>query len=100
VRNVSLIHDIGALQIGLGTCLVVGLLVHDALLVALAGNATAAAAHFVSHVADRSDGGHASDPTTFGALALLLTLLTLLRRATKHTSKKPTTSFINQEAPS
>jgi hypothetical protein len=77
--NRHLIHDVGALVIGLGSCLVAGLLVRDALLAVLAGNTTGAAAHFVSHVLDRSLGGHASDPATFGVLALVLALLTLAR---------------------
>lgn len=91
-----LIHDIGAFQIGLGACLVAGLLAQDALLAVLAGNATAGAAHFVSHVVDRFHGGHASDPATIGALAVLLTLLTLLRWATTRTSNVPTPSAIDQ----
>jgi hypothetical protein len=78
--NRHLIHDIGALAIGLGGCLVAGLLVRDALLAVLAGNTIGAAAHFVSHVLDRSLGGNASDPVTFGILALILAALTIARR--------------------
>jgi hypothetical protein len=77
--NRHLVHDIGALLIGLGSCLVAGLLARDALLAVLAGNTVGAAAHFVSHVLDRSLGGNASDPVTFGVLALILALLTLGR---------------------
>ena len=77
--NRHFVHDIGALLIGLGACLVAGLLVRDALLAVLAGNTAGAAAHFVSHVADRSLGGNASDPVTFGVLALLFAMLTLAR---------------------
>jgi hypothetical protein len=73
------IHDIGAFQLGLGSCLVAGLLVRDALLAVLAGNAVGAIAHFVGHVVDRSVGGHASDPVTFGVLALVFAALTLAR---------------------
>ena len=51
-----LIRDIGAFQIGLGACLVAGLLVRHALLTVLAGNTAAAVAHSVSHVVDRSAG--------------------------------------------
>lgn len=79
--NTHLIHDVGAFQIGLGTCLVAGLLARDALFAVLAGNAAGATAHFVSHVVDRLDGGRDSDPAVFGALALLLILLTVRRRA-------------------
>lgn len=75
--NQHLIHDIGAFQIGLGGCLVAGLLLPDALLAVLAGNALAGWAHFVSHLLDRSEG--ASGPATFGVLALLMTLVMLAR---------------------
>jgi len=77
--NRHLVHDIGALAIGLGSCLFAGLLVRDALLAVLAGNTIGAAAHFVSHVLDRSLGGNASDPVTFGVLALIFAALTLAR---------------------
>lgn len=85
-----LVHDIGAFQIGLGACLVAGLLLRDALLVVLAGNTIGATAHFVSHVLDRAEGGHSSDPATIGALALLLTALTFARRATTRSPRTPT----------
>lgn len=78
--NRHLVHDIGALAIGLGGCLFAGLLVRDALLAVLAGNTIGAAAHFVSHVADRDLGGNASDPVTFGILALVFASLTIARR--------------------
>jgi len=74
-----LIHDIGAFVLGLGCCLVLGLFVRDALLVVLAGNAIGGTAHFISHVIDRSLGGHANDPGAIGLVALLLTLLSVAR---------------------
>jgi hypothetical protein len=77
--NRHFIHDVGALLIGLGSCLVAGLLVRDALLAVLAGNTIGAVAHFVSHVVDRSLGANASDPVTFGVLALVFALLTSAR---------------------
>ena len=77
--NRHLVHDVGALLIGLGSCLVGGLLVGDALLAVLVGNTIGATAHFVSHLLDRSLGGHASDPVTFGVLAAVLAALTLAR---------------------
>lgn len=76
-----LIHDIGAFQIGLGACLVAGLLLPDALLAVLAGNTAGAAAHAASHLIDRDHGGHPSDPLTMTAVALLLAALTLARWA-------------------
>jgi hypothetical protein len=72
------IHDIGAFQIGLGSCLLAGLLVRDALLAVLAGNAIGALAHFAGHVVDRSE-GRGSDPVTFGVLALVFVALAIAR---------------------
>jgi len=93
-----LIRDIGAFQIGLGACLVAGLLVRHALLTVLAGNTAAAVAHSVSHFVDRS-AGHASDPATYGAVAVLLSLLTLCLWATNRTPDKPTSATPNQGDP-
>jgi hypothetical protein len=77
--NRHLVHDIGAFALGLGACLVAGLLIRDALLAALAGATTFGGAHFAAHVADRDLGGNASDPYTFGVVALVLAALTLAR---------------------
>lgn len=74
--SMHLIHDIGAFQLGLGACLLAGSLLRDGLLAVLAGNSVGAAAHSASHLMDRADGGHSSDPFTIGALALLLAALT------------------------
>jgi hypothetical protein len=79
--SMHLIHDIGAFQLGLGAGLLAGLLLRDGLLAVLAGNSVGAAAHFASHLMDRADGGHSSDPFTIGALALLLAALTTARCA-------------------
>ncbi len=73
--NRHLLHDLGALQLGLGAALAAALLVRDALLAALIGNAAGAVAHFASHVVDRSLGGRPSDPVSVGLLALLVVLL-------------------------
>jgi hypothetical protein len=81
--NRHFIHDIGAFQLGLGTCLALSLVAADVLGVVLAGNAVANVAHFIAHVADRDLGGNASDPVTFGILAALFVALAVLRwRAT------------------
>jgi hypothetical protein len=77
--NEHLVHDVGALLIGLGGCLVAGLLVLDALLAVLIGNTIGAAAHAVSHVLDHDLGGQSSDPVTFGVLALIFAALTVAR---------------------
>lgn len=74
-----LVHDIGAFELGLGACLLIGLVVQDALLAVLAGNAVGAGAHFVSHLLDRSIGGRPSDPLTVGLLALTTCLLVIGR---------------------
>jgi hypothetical protein len=79
--NRHFIHDIGAFQLGLGTCLATSLVLADALLVVLCGNALANVAHFLAHVADRDQGGHASDPVLFGVLAALFVALAALRWA-------------------
>jgi hypothetical protein len=78
--NRHLLHDIGAFQLGLGACLAASLVLADAWLVVLAGNAVANVAHFLAHVADRHEGGHSSDPVTFGILAALFVALVVLRR--------------------
>lgn len=77
--NRHFIHDIGAFQIGLGSCLIAAPALADALLVVLIGNALGALAHFAGHVADRSIGGQSSDPFTFGAVAIVLVALTVVR---------------------
>ncbi len=77
--NQHLIHDLGAFQLGLGAALLLGLVLRDALFAVLGGNAVGALIHFFSHVEDRSLGGHASDPFTVGALALLLVVASGLR---------------------
>ncbi len=58
--NRHFVHDIGAFQLGLGASLGLALIFSDTLLVALAGNAVAALAHFVSHFIDRELGGQPS----------------------------------------
>jgi hypothetical protein len=80
--NRHFIHDIGAFNLGLGATLGFALVLGDALLVALAGNAVGALAHFVSHVVDRDLGGQASDPLVFGIVALLLVGLAAWRART------------------
>lgn len=77
--NEHLVHDIGAFQLGLGTCLALGLVTGDGLLAVLSGNAVGADAHAVSHLMDRHLGGHTGDPLTIGALGVLVTLLALTR---------------------
>jgi hypothetical protein len=80
--NRHFIHDIGAFQLGLAASLVLALIISDAFLVALGGNAVAAIAHFVSHVIDRELGGQPNDPLTIGLFALVLLALTAWRART------------------
>ena len=80
--NRHFIHDIGAFNLGLGATLGFAVVLGDALLVALAGNAVGAVAHFVSHAVDRDLGGQASDPLTFGIVAVLLVGLAIWRART------------------
>ena len=77
--NRHFIHDIGAFMLGLGATLGFALALGDALLVAVAGNAIGALAHFVSHLVDRELGGQPSDPLTFGIFAVLLVGLAVWR---------------------
>jgi hypothetical protein len=77
--NRHFIHDIGAFMLGLGATLGFALAIGDALLVALAGNAIGAVAHFVSHAVDRELGGQSTDPLTFGIFAVLLVGLAVWR---------------------
>ena len=89
--NAHLFHDIGAFLIGLGTCLAAGLLFGDALLVVLVGNTFGGVAHFIAHVVDRDQGGHATDLFIFGFVALLLIVLTVARATTtgSHIGQRP-----------
>ena len=80
--NVHLIRDIGAFQIGIGAVLVLGVLLRDALLAALAGASTGAVFHLVSHLIDRDLGGDpAVDIPVFGLTAVLLVAAAVSRAA-------------------
>jgi hypothetical protein len=80
--NRHFIHDIGAFNLGLGATLGFALALGDALLVALAGNAVGALAHFVSHTVDRDLGGQPGDPITFAIFAVVLVGLAVWRART------------------
>jgi len=75
--NPHFIHDIGAFALGLAGCLAAALVVRDGLLAALLGATTFGVAHFAAHVRDKDLGGNASDPVTFGVVALVFVLLTV-----------------------
>ena len=77
--NRHLLHDIGAFQIGIGAALLLALRWADARFVVLAGAASAACVHLVSHVVDHDLGGKDTDAFVFGALAVLLVVAAGLR---------------------
>lgn len=77
--NLHFLHDLGAMQLGIGAVLLGALMWRDALLVVLQGGTVAAVFHFVAHVVDRDIGGRPSDPWTLGALAVLPLVALMLR---------------------
>ena len=72
--NDHLFHDIGAFQIGIGVGALAGIFGRDALSAGLAGAASGAILHAVSHFIDVGEGGQSSDPWALSAFALLLTV--------------------------
>jgi hypothetical protein len=77
--NRHLIHDAGAFQLGIGVTTLLALWWSDALLVALTGFVVASGLHTVSHLVDRSLGGHAGDAPSLGALTLVALVALYLR---------------------
>jgi hypothetical protein len=77
--NPHFIHDIGAFALGLAGCLAAALVVRDGLLAALLGASAFGVAHFAAHVRDHDLGGSASDPYTFGVVALVFAGLAFAR---------------------
>jgi hypothetical protein len=69
--NKHLIHDAGALQLGIGVTTLLALRWSDGLVVALTGFAVASGLHTVSHWIDRSLGGHDGDVPTLGLLTVV-----------------------------
>jgi hypothetical protein len=70
--NEHLIRDAGAFQSGIGVGLAISLVAIGGRFAALAGAATGAVAHVISHVIDLGEGGRSSDPYVLGVLALVL----------------------------
>ena len=79
--NEHFVHDIGAFALGLGVCLLAAVALRDGLLAALLGATGFAVAHAFAHTAVRDAGGNASDPVTFGVLAVVFVLLVVGRAA-------------------
>ena len=78
--NQHFLHDLGALQVGLGAVLVLAVISRDVLVVALGGVGIGSAMHALAHVIDRGEGGRDSDPFVFGILALILLAAAWYRR--------------------
>lgn len=70
--NQHFLGDAGAFQIGIGVALLVSFTGAKGSSVALAGAASAATVHALSHIIDSGEGGRASDPYALTALAVLL----------------------------
>jgi hypothetical protein len=66
-RNRHLTRDVGAFQVGLGVSLGAVLVGMKGIPAVLAGAASAAVLHVVSHVVDYGDGGRSSDPFVLGS---------------------------------
>jgi hypothetical protein len=67
-----LFHDVGAFQLGIAAALGAGLAGRPGLAVGLWGGAVGASAHALSHWLDADLGGHASDPVSITAVAVVL----------------------------
>lgn len=69
--NAHFLRDAGALSLGIAAGLIAALR-RSATTTALAGSATAATFHAISHVIDVGQGGRGSDPYLLSALAVVL----------------------------
>ena len=76
--NQHLFHDAGAFQIGLGLALLLGAAARAALLPVLLAVLAASILHVVSHVQDRTLGGHVTDVPALSLLCALLALAAAL----------------------
>ncbi len=72
--NLHLFHDAGAFQVGLGLALLLGATARAALQPALLAVLAASILHVVSHVEDRTLGGHVTDVPALSLLCALLAL--------------------------
>jgi hypothetical protein len=77
--NRHLLHDAGAFQLGIGVTTLLALWWSDAVAVALTGFAVASGLHTVSHLVDRSLGGHDGDAPSLGVLTLVALVAIYLR---------------------
>lgn len=77
--NRHFLHDVGAFQIGVGVALLLASRWDDARFVTLAGAASGAAAHLVSHIVDNDLGGRESDVFGLALIAVLLAAGSIVR---------------------
>ena len=76
--NQHLFHDAGAFQVGLGLALLLAAMARTALQPALLAVLAASLLHVVSHVEDRTLGGHVTDVPALSLLCALLALAAVL----------------------
>src|SRR5438132_13967113 len=76
--NRHLFHDVGALSLGIGAGLLLGLTRLRGIVVGLGGGAVAAVLHAASHWMDRSQGGRTSDPWLLSLFAVVLVIAALV----------------------
>ena len=76
--NQHLFHDAGAFQVGLGLALLLAATARAALQPALLAVLAASILHVVSHVEDRTLGGHVTDVPALSLLCALLALAAVL----------------------
>jgi hypothetical protein len=87
--NEHLVHDVGALQIGIGVTALFALLPIDAPTVFLGGFLLGASFHAADHVVDRHLGGHSEDVIGLGLLAVLAALGLALHVRRQATLRQP-----------
>ncbi|HEY6686897.1 MAG TPA: hypothetical protein VI094_11895, partial [Propionibacteriaceae bacterium] len=99
--NEHLVHDVGALQIGIGVTGLLALLPIDAPMVFLGGFLLGASFHAADHVVDRHLGGHSEDVLGLGLLAVLRPLGWLFTFGGRQLSANPIaeTAEAGNEAP-
>jgi hypothetical protein len=91
--NAHYLHDLSALQLGIGSGLLLAARGGDGLLVGLGGYAIGGGAHTLAHLLDRDLGGHPADTPLLGALAALA-LVALALRARAGPSRNATEELL------
>jgi hypothetical protein len=91
--NRHYLHDLGALQIGVGAAALVAVWVYDGAVVGLSGFLAADGVHAISHVMDRGLGGRSADAPLIGLVAVLA-LVALISRV-RTLRRTPTTASVS-----